>query len=137
MIRIGKTLLVIGCLSLTSAACASDDATTHAEKMRKLLVDRASFLDTVVAAIERDKPTYDATRMPDNSGTLYTARTKFPDGMLRTITALKTTAGIKSATVLDVKRAYQAENDKVSSARFEGPQALSIFIAIKKHGIKE
>lgn len=137
MIRIGKTLLAIGCLSLASAACASDDTTSHAERMKKLLEDRASFLDTVVARIKLDKPTYNSLQMPDGSGNLYTAVTEFPRGTLRTITALETTAGIKSATIFDVTRAPQAKDDKTSFMQFEGAQAKSIYDAIKAHGIKE
>ncbi len=138
MIRIGKTLLVIGCLSLASAACASDDAATRAEGMKKLLEDRDAFLNTVVAAIKRDQPTYDATRMPDNSGTLYTARTEFPGGMLRTISALQKSSGrIEHATIFDVTRAPQAKDDKTSFMQFEDAQAKAVFDAIKAHGIKE
>ncbi|MCC7414741.1 MAG: hypothetical protein IT346_01480 [Epsilonproteobacteria bacterium] len=138
MIRIGKTLLVIGCLSLASAACASDETATHAERMRKLLESRATFLDSVVAAIKRDTSTYGVTRMPDNSGTLYTARTEFPGGILRTISALQKSSGrIERATIFDVTRAPQAKDDKTSFMQFEGAQAQSVFDALKAYGIKE
>lgn len=120
-----KSLLLIVCLSLASAMCASDDGSVGKRKtLQELQEQNRKYLPDIISSITTQQPAYGANKMGINRLITSQAFTT-PDNIQRIVTIF-TNPKMTTATVND------AQNQNGSQITYEGKDARDILQALEK-----